>query len=52
MREFIEMIKERRRLVCNQVGERLNMAEVTSEKNFWGCWILDKFFIPTLLCGD
>jgi len=48
MREFMEMNEERRRLVCNQVGERLNMAEVTIEKDFWVCWILDKLFrLPT-----
>ncbi len=48
MREFIEMAEERRRRVCNQTGAQLNMAEVTVEKDFWVCWILDKLFqLPT-----
>jgi hypothetical protein len=48
MREFIEMAEERRRLVCSQTGAQLNMAEVTVEKDFWVCWILDKLFrLPT-----
>jgi len=48
MREFIEMAEERRRRVCSQTGALLNMAEVTVEKDFWVCWILDKLFrLPT-----
>jgi len=48
MREFIEMAKERRCLICSQTGAQLNMAEVTVEKDFWVCWILDKLFrLPT-----
>lgn len=44
MREFLEMPEERRRLVCTQTGTQLNMADVTVEKDFWVCWILDKLF--------
>lgn len=38
------MSEERRRLICSQTGAQLNMAEVTVEKDFWVCWILDKLF--------
>jgi predicted nucleotidyltransferase component of viral defense system len=44
MREFINMADERRRLVCNQTGAHLNLADVAVEKDFWVCWILDKLF--------
>jgi hypothetical protein len=48
MKKFIEMGEKRRRLVCSQTGEQLNMAEVTVEKDFWACWILNKLFrLPT-----
>ncbi|MGV8057606.1 MAG: hypothetical protein AB2L12_06245 [Smithellaceae bacterium] len=44
----MEMADERRRLVCSQTGAQLNMAEVTVEKDFWLCWILDPLFrLPT-----
>jgi len=44
VKEFIEMGEERRRLVCSQTGIQLSMAEVTVEKDFWVCWIIDKLF--------
>jgi hypothetical protein len=49
MREFLEMEDDRRRLVCSQTAAQLNMTEVTVEKDFWVCWILDKLFrLPKL----
>lgn len=44
MKEFIAMDAQRRHLVCSQAGIQLNMAEVTVEKDFWVCWIIDKLF--------
>jgi len=44
MKEFINMTDDRRRLVCNQTGAHLNLADVAVEKDFWVCWILDKLF--------
>ncbi len=49
MKEFINMTDERRRLVCNQTGAHLNLADVAVEKDFWVCWILDKLFETGIL---
>ena len=48
MKTFLTMPDERRHLICTQAGARLNLAEVTVEKDFWVCWTLDKLFrLPT-----
>ncbi len=44
MKQFVLMDKERQRLVYNQAGAHLNLAEVAIEKDFWVCWTLDKLF--------
>ncbi len=44
MRQFLLMNKERQRLIFNQAGAQLNLAEVAVEKDFWVCWTLDKLF--------
>ncbi len=44
MKEFSGMSSERRRLICEQTGAQLNLADVAVEKDFWVCWTLDKLF--------
>lgn len=40
MKAFLEMPEDRRRLVCQQAAERLNLFEASVEKDFWVCWTL------------
>ena len=40
MKAFLEMSEDRRRLVCQQAAERLNLFEASVEKEFWVCWTL------------
>ncbi len=44
MNEFINMPKERRRLVCTEAGAQLNLFEIAVEKDYWVCWTLRKLF--------
>ena len=44
MKEFVDLPEERRRLVCTQVGAKLNLSEIAVEKDFWVCWTLRKLF--------
>ncbi len=44
MKQFVLINNERQRLVYNQAGAQLNLAEAAIEKDFWVCWTLDKLF--------
>ncbi|MCD4848917.1 MAG: nucleotidyl transferase AbiEii/AbiGii toxin family protein [Candidatus Aegiribacteria sp.] len=35
---------ERRRLICEQAQEQLNLPAASLEKDYWVCWILRELF--------
>ena len=48
MEAFIDMPNERRRLLCEEAGQRLGLAATSVEKDFWICWALRELFALTL----
>ncbi len=44
MEGFLQQPSERRRLICEQAEEHLNLPAISLEKDFWVCWILGELF--------
>ena len=44
MNGFVEQPAERRRLICEQAQEKLNLPAASLEKDYWVCWILRELF--------
>lgn len=44
MNGYLEHPTERRRLICEQAQARLNLPEMSIEKDYWVCWILRELF--------
>jgi hypothetical protein len=44
MDTFLTLPAERRRLLCEEGQQRLGLAPVSIEKDFWVCWTLRKLF--------
>lgn len=44
MDNFISLPPERRRLICEQAEERLNLPAISLEKDFWVSWTLRELF--------
>ena len=41
---YLEQSVERRRLICEQAAERLNLPAISLEKDYWVCWTLRELF--------
>ena len=41
---YIEQPTERRRLICEQAEERLDLPAASLEKDYWVCWTLRELF--------
>ena len=44
MNGFVDQTAERRRLICEQGQEQLNLPAASLEKDYWVCWILRELF--------
>ena len=44
MNGFVEQPAERRRLICEQAEEQLDLPAASLEKDYWVCWILRELF--------
>ena len=44
MEGFVEQPAERRRLICEQAQDQLNLPAASLEKDYWACWMLRELF--------
>lgn len=44
MEGYLKQPAERRRLICEQAQEQLNLPAASLEKDYWVCWILRELF--------
>ncbi len=44
MNSFIQQSAKRRRLICEEAQEKLNLPAASLEKDYWVCWILRELF--------
>jgi hypothetical protein len=44
MDAFLMLAADRRRLLCEEGQQRLGLAPVSIEKDFWVCWTLRELF--------
>jgi predicted nucleotidyltransferase component of viral defense system len=44
MTGYLEQTVDRRRLICSEAQEKLNLPAASLEKDFWVCWILREMF--------